>query len=207
MDIIITGNAEELKRGTHWWNNLEMKWKMAFNEAVFGKGPTIEPPKDEELIILLVRADTLRFAGTGAYAPNVTNIPDNLSGVAGLPHLTYLSFTDSKLNSLKEISGLVNLRHLYVYNNELSSLIGVEKMIHLEELVAHNNTITSLQPVRKLTNLKTLYVAYNRLTSLDGITAAHEKNLVNFHVLPNDQLRQREIIRVQNNYGILCKKG
>ena len=207
MDLIIKSPAEEVKRGRHWWSGLEMKWKMAFNEAIFGKGPTLEPPQDEELITLLMRADSLRFAGPGAYSPNLTQIPDNLSAIAGLPHLTYLSFTDSKLSSLKEIRHLVKLQSLFVYNNELTSLDGVENMVNLVSLYVQHNKIENLEPVRRLTRLKTLYVSNNQLTSLNGITEAHEQHLRKFHVLPNDTLRHREIIRVQNEFGILCQKG
>lgn len=207
MDIFVGGNSVELRRAQIWWMGLEMLWKMAFNEAVFGKGPTLEPPRDEELVTLLVRANALRFAGPTAYSPNLTQAPNNLSALTGLPHLTYLSFTDSSLSSLQEIKNLVNLRSLFAYNNQLTSLSGIEKMIHLEELYVQQNLISSLEPVRHLTNLRTLYVSNNRLTSLEGITIAHEDKMRNLYVIPNDEVRQREIIRVQNECGIICKKG
>lgn len=207
MQIFVQGNSAEAKKGAAWWQGTSLKWKMAFNEAVFGKGPTIEPPKEEELILLLTRATALRFAGPTAYSPNLSQIPSDLSAIAGLEHLTYLSFTDSALTSLREISGLIQMEKLFVYNNELTSLEGIERMSGLDELACHNNRITSLEPVRHLTQLETLYVVNNRLTSLSGITIDHEDRLRNFYVQPNDELRHREIIRVQNECGILCKKG
>ncbi len=207
MLILQQGNSEEVKRGRAWWSALEMQWKFAFNEAVFGKGPTLEPPKDEELITLLLRADSLRFAGPLAMAPNLSNVLTNLSGVAQLTHLTYLSITDCSFTSLQEISNLTKLCHLFVYRNKLSSLAGIENMRQLEELYCLQNDLTSLQPIRKLVNLKTLYANYNKLTSLEGLTEKHSKKLRNFYIEPNPDLPHREIIRVQNEYGILCRRG
>lgn len=207
MQIIVQKNSLEVLRGQKWWNSLELSWKMAFNEALLRKGPTAEPPKDEELILLLVRATAIRFAGPAAYAPNLTQIPDNLSGLAGLSHLRYLSFTHSKVNSLQEISQLVHLESLFVYNNQLTSLTGVESMTNLTQLYAQHNRISDLKPVRKLTKLETLYMADNRLSSLEGITSAHEACLRHFYVLPNRTLKHREVIRVQQQCGILCRQG
>ena len=207
MQIFVQGNPVEAKKGMAWWQGTSMQWKMAFNEAVFGKGPTVEPPKEEELVLLLTRATALRFAGPTAYSPNLSQIPADLSAIAGLEHLTYLSFTDSALTSLREISGLIQLEKLFVYNNRLASLEGIERMRGLTELACHNNRIASLEPLRHLTKLETLYVVNNRLTSLNGITIDHEDCLRNFYVMPNEELRHREIIRVQNECGILCRKG
>ncbi len=207
MLILQQGQSLEAKKGTAWWRNTSMEWKMAFNEAVFGKGPTIEPPKEEELILLLTRATALRFAGPTAHAPNLSQIPGDLSAIGGLEHLTYLSFTDSKVTSLREIRGLIQLTNLFVYNNQLTSLEGIERMKGLVELACHNNQITSLKPVQHLTNLQTLCVNNNQLESLEAITLEHENNLRDFRVMPNEQLRHREIIRVQNDFGILCRKG
>ena len=206
MQIFQSGNALELKQGRAWWNKLSLSWKMAYNEAVFGKGPTMEPPKDEELVILLYRADTLRFAGPMAEAPNLSRALDDFSGFEGLNHLTYISFSHSNATSLKFIRHLTKLRYLFIYNNKLKSLEGIEGMLELEELYCQNNQLTTIKSVTGLTNLKTLYVNQNKLTNLDGITYEHGNKLRNFYVEPNDDIPHRELIRVQNEYGIICRR-
>ena len=200
MHIFQLGNSIDLAKARIWWKTLEMQWKIAFNEAVFGKGPTVQPPLDEELVTLLLRADALRFAGPLASAPNLSNSLTNLTGLSELTHLTYLSFTHSKIKKLEEIKNLVKLQSLFVYNNNLCSLSGIEKMIDLKELYCLQNQITSIQPVKNLINLHTFYINDNRISNLDGITERHSDRLRNFYVEPNENLPHREIIRVQNEY-------
>ncbi len=207
MQIFEKGFSVELLKGQSWWKELSMKWKMAMNEAVFGKGPTIEPPHEEELILLLVRATALRFAGPLAPAPNLTQALDDLSALAGLTHLTYLSFTHSKVTSLRPLRGLTKMRNLFVYENQLTALDGIEEMTDLEELYCLHNQINSLLPITRLTNLHTLYVSFNAITSLEGLTLKHGDKLRNFYCEPNDTLPHREIIRVQNEYGIIARRG
>ena len=66
MQFIIKSTPEEVLRARSWWNNLEVQWKFAFNEALFGKGPVLEPPSDDHMMFLLVGIDTIRMAGPGA---------------------------------------------------------------------------------------------------------------------------------------------
>ena len=207
MDFIIKTTPDELKRAQKWWNDLEMQWKFAYNEAVFGKGPVLEPPKDDELMILLIRADTLRFAGTFANHPNISVKLTNLSGLIPLYHLRYLSITHVQVSTLKPLVRHTQMEHLFVYNNELTSLEGVETMQNLKALYCQENKIESLEPVKNLLNLETLYVSRNKLTRLKGVTEKHADKLKMFHVTPNDDLPQKEIIRFQNEVGILCRKG
>ena len=207
MHIIIKADAKELLRARQWWTDLSLSWKTAYNEAVFGKGPTMEPPQDDELMILLVRADTLRFAGPLAMKPNLTTQLTDLSGLIPLYHLRYLSLSHTRVRSVKELRRHTQLRHLFLYDNELESLEGIEGMHELEELYVQNNRLKDIEPVRNLKQLKTLYVSGNALRHLRGLTDAHGDTLKKFYVLPNDSLPGKEIIRVQNEYGIICKTG
>ena len=207
MDLIIKNKSEELHNAQEWWKNLEMQWKMAFNEACLGKGPSIGPPKDEELVLLLTRVNTFRFAGPMAYNPNVQQMPTNLTGLAGLKNIELISFTYGPITGIKELANLSKLRSLFVNNNKITSLQGIENLLYLEELYCQHNEIESIQPVGRLTNLHTLYVTKNKLKSLKGLTPKHGDKLRRFHVDPNDHLPHREMIRIQNECGILCKKG
>lgn len=207
MQFIIKTTPEELKRARKWWNDLEMQWQFAYNEAVFGKGMVVESPTDDELMLLLLKADTLRFAGPFAHAPNVTMPLTNLTGLIPLYHLKYLSITNMHFTSLKELQRHTRLEHLFVYENRLTSLEGIEQMKNLKDLYAQGNQLTDLSPIKNLTNITTLYVSGNRLTKIKGLTEKHADNMKFFYVLPNDNLPDREIIRTQNQIGILCRKG
>ncbi len=207
MQIIVKTAPEELKRARKWWQDLELQWKFAYNEAVFGKGPTIEPPRDEELMLLLIRADTLRFAGPLAHNPNITTPLTNLSGLIPLYHLKYLSLTHMKVSGLTELRRHTQLEHLFVYNNQLTSLDGIEGMLNLKDLYFQNNQIQDLTPIARLTNLHTIYASGNKINKINGLSDKHGDNLRKFYILPNDDLPDREIIRTQNEVGIICRTG
>lgn len=207
MNFIIKTTPDEVKRARKWWQDLEMQWKMAYNEAVFLKGPTIEPPKDEEMMMLLIGADTLRFAGPLASNPNISMKLTNLSGLIPLYQLKYLSISHTHISSLQELSRFSKMEHLFVYNNKLTSLNGVQNMLGLKEIYCQVNEITSLLPVKGLTNLHTLYISDNKITSFDGLTEKHSEKLRTFYALPNEDLPQKELIRLQNELGIMYKNG
>lgn len=207
MQIIVKAEAKEMLRARQWWSQLEGQWKMAYNEAVFGIGPTLEPPQDEALMVLLVRADTLRFAGPLAVQPNLSISLTNLSGLIPLYHLRYLSVSHTRIRSVGELQRHTQIQHLFLYNNELESLTGIEGMRDLEMLYVQNNRLRDIDAVRPLTNLHTLYVTGNELQHLNGLTEAHGDSIKRFYVWPNDSLPGREIIRVQNSCGIVCRNG
>jgi len=207
MHIHVQKDPQELLRAKQWWGNLEIQWKMAFNEAVFKKGPTLEPPTDDELMVFLIMVDTLRFAGPSAQYPNMSFQLTNLSGLKGLLRLKYLSITNMNLTSLKELSFHTNLQHLFVNNNKITSLSGIENMTQLVDLYIQSNEITDLTPIKKLTQLKTVYATDNKLKTINGFTDEHADVIEKFHVIPNKELRDKEIIKFQNTYGIICHKG
>lgn len=190
-----------------WWNTLELQWKTAFNEAVFGRGSSTEPPQDDELLTLLNDTDVLRLAGPTAYNPNVSVVLSNLSGVAELRKLRFLSVTNMSIRSVQELTQLTELRNLFLYDNQIESLEGIEQLTELEELYFQNNLVTELRPVQNLTKLRTLYASNNRFQKLDGLTETHADHLQRFHIQPNQDLPDREIIRLQNQLGILGRMG
>ena len=207
MQIFQIGSTEESKKSWAWWNALEGQWKMAFNEAAFGKGPILAPPKDEELVLLLTRANVLRFVGPLGINPSMSFQVTNLSGLEGLKHLVSLTVNFCKLDNLEPLRTHFRLKALFVNNNKLTSLKGLENLLQLQELYANVNEITNLQPLENLTNLNTLYVNYNKLTSVAGISVAHAQNLRHFYVEPNEGIPHTEFVKMQMNYGILCRKG
>ena len=207
MEFIVKTTSAELERARNWWLDLSTAWKWAYNEAVFGQGPTLAPPSDDLLMFLLIQVDTLRFAGPTAPQPNVSHPLEDLSGLIPLYHLKYLSFTHMQITDIRLLKRHGQLEHLFLYNNHLTTIDGIEGMSQLKELYLQENQLKSLTPLRYLHNLEKLYVSNNLLESLEGIHAKHARQLKKLYVFPNSNLPDRSIIRVQNELGILCRQG
>lgn len=207
MNFIIKTTPEEVMRARKWWEDLEMQWKLAYNQAVFGVGPTVEPPKEDMLMMLLTQIDTLRFAGPLALNPNMSTVLTNLSGLIPLYKLRYLSLTNMEVESLQPLVNFTQLEHLFVNNNRIKSLQGIENLTKLVDLYVQQNQIKDLKPIEKLTNLHTIYALGNQLEKIDGLNENHVAKLRQFYILPNDNLPDKEILRVQNEIGIICRKG
>jgi hypothetical protein len=207
MNFIVKTTPEELQRARKWWQDLEVQWKMAYNEAAFGIGPTLEPPKDDLLMFLLTQVDVLRFAGPTAINPNMSTILTNLSGLIPLYHLKYLSLTNMHVESLQPLARFTQMEHLFLNDNRIKSLDGIQAMTELKDLYVQNNQIRDMSPIKKLTKLKTIYIHSNKIDTVNGLTAKHGDHMKEFYVLPNDNLPDREVLRVQNELGIICRKG
>jgi len=207
MHIHIQTTPEEIQRARTWFSGLDMLWQMAFNETLFGKGPTVEPPSDEHLMMLVLGMENLRFAGPSAPYPNMSFQLKDLSGLIPLRRLKHITICNHQVTSLAALSQHTALEHLFVMENKLTSLAGVEQLTNLRNLYCQGNQITTLSPIRNLTNLEVLYVTRNHLQDLDGLTVAHKANLNTFRVIPNNALPDEAIIRCQQELGILCKRG
>ncbi len=186
-----------------WWASLTPAWRAAFSMAFWGQ--TAEPTNDD--LVRLWQTPVLRFAGPKAPYPNMSFELTDCSGLAGMSNLEILVLTNHRLESLAEVATMPDLKSLFVNNNQLTSLTGVESLNRLEQLYAQVNRIGTLAPVQNLTALAELFVNYNALTTLDGITKAHSNRLKKFVCLPNDDLPDREIIRVEQRLGIRCQRG
>lgn len=184
-----------------WWHNLSSEWQQAFAEVFFGHKAE---PTDNELVQLFA-CEVLRFAGPKAPYPNMSFELSNLSGLACLTNLQVLVATHHSLQTLAELAPLTNLKSLFLYNNQISSLKGIESLTSLEQLYVQFNNIESLEPLQNLTNVKELFVHDNRLHSLQGLTETHADQLERFYCKPNDQLKQKELLRIEHTLGIRCQ--
>lgn len=199
-------SASQLAKWESWWNDLSEAWKMAFNEATFNKGAIPDLPTNEEMAGL-VTSPALRFAGPSAPYPNMSRELTDLSGLAGLNKVEILVVTFQKVRSVKELRNLTQLKSLFLHDNQITSLQGIENLKNLEKLYVQNNEINSLKWLKPLQKLNELYCFDNKLTSLEGISSAHAKALKRFVCLPNDDLPDKEIIRVEQKVGIRCQRG
>lgn len=196
---------EQIKESISWWNTLSDAWKCAFNETMLRRTTTDCP--DNQDLFNIHQCQTLRLAGPTAPYPNMTFELEDLSGLKGLPNVSIVIVTFHKLHSLKELSGLKQITSLFLHNNQIASLEGIEDLENLGEIYFNVNQVTSLLPLSQLTNLHTVYCNYNRLTSFEGIGVQHRPNLKNFICLPNDSIAETEVINMERDLGIRCKKG
>lgn len=105
------------------------------------------------------------------------------------------------------LAALHQLESLFVFDNQIKSLMGIENLKNLKQLYFQNNEISSLEPLKNLTELTEIYACRNKLVKLDGIGSKHARTLKMFRILPNDDLPQKEIIRMENKIGIRCLQG
>ncbi|NRB47284.1 MAG: leucine-rich repeat domain-containing protein [Saprospiraceae bacterium] len=189
-----------------WWDSLESQWKKAFNEAVLGNGPIENRPTRTEMEAIH-QATALRFAGPRAPYPNMTFELTNTTGLAQLDQVQTLVVIFHPIAELGDLSHMKGLTGLFVNNCQLKSLKGIEELMNLNLLYASTNQIKNIKPIKKLINLSDFQFPYNSITSLEGITNKHTSKMKNFICLPNDELPDRDIIKVENRLGIRCRRG
>jgi Leucine-rich repeat (LRR) protein len=155
----------------------------------------------------LYNLQTIRLAGTAAPFPNMQFELTNLSGIQHLSNLAIVIITHHKIDNIEVLSNLPRLKSLFLFNNCITSLKGIEALTQLEQLYVQYNQITSIKPIEQLVNLKEFYINDNCIATLDGLTEKHSDKLLKFVCLPNEQLKQKEIIRAERELGIICRKG
>ena len=196
---------EALEIYKNWWSTLSDQWKMAFN-AVYSQAYSKDIPGDD-VLNLICNVQVMRFAGPRAMYPNLQIELDDLSGVSALTSLKILVVIDHNITNLSGIETLQNLESLFVFEIKLTDISHVAALKNLKEMYFQVNEVTSLLPFKDLIKLKTLYCSNNKIASFDGITEAHADVLENFICLPNEPLKDRDIIQFENRVGIRCKKG
>ena len=184
-----------------WWQQLTPQWKAAFSEAFFRH--TNEPTCEE--LARLYTAPALRFAGPRAPFPNLSFELTDLSGVEQLVNVEVLVVIYHQCESVEELKKLVKLKALFLLGNQIKSLHGIENLEALEQLYVQFNKIDSIRQVEKLTNLKELFVHDNCLMSLEGLTEHHSDKLQKLFCKPNDALKQKELMRVEQELYIRCR--
>ena len=185
----------------NWWRQLSADWKLAFG-TVFFHHPN-EPTAEE--LDQLYHTPVLRFTGPKALYPNMAFELSDLSGITQLDNLELLVATHHQLTNIEALSSLKKMKNLFLFNNRIESLKGIESLTALEQLYVQFNRIESLEPIDRLVNLKEVYVHDNNLSTLDGLTEEHSDKLTKLFCMPGNSLKQKEIIKVENDLGIKCR--
>jgi len=186
---------------TGWWQQLETQWKHAFSECFFKHSH--EPTLTE--LDELYSTPAIRLAGPSAPYPNMTFELTNLSGLVGLDNLHVIVVTHQLIEAVRELKAFPQLTSLFLFNNKITSLEGIEDLTQLSQLYVQCNKIVSILEIRDLVNLQELYVNDNLITSLEGLTEEHADKLEKFFCKPNDQLKSKELLRVERELGIRCR--
>jgi len=184
-----------------WWESLSPEWRQAFSITVLQKNT---PPTEEDLETLKSLA-VLRLAGPDAPHPNCSFELSDLSGISALVKLQILIVSHHAITGIEEVATLPQLVSLFVFNNRIQRLMGIEGLQKLEQLYVQCNELTSMKEVEGLLQLKELNISDNKLTSLAGLTEKHSESLKKFVCLPNETLKQKEIIHTEREWGIICR--
>jgi len=78
----------------------------------------------------------------------------------------------------------------------------MEKLDELTELYIQDNMIQDIEPISKLRSLRLLNCVANQISELP--LPPHLKEL---YCLPNENMTDREILRVENRLGIRCRRA
>ena len=187
----------------NWWKTLPDHWRQVFLQAFFQRmQDDIVSDSDLEN---LCSTPVLRIVGPEGMHSNYSGTLTDLSGLSQLTTVQYLFVIHCDLESLDGIERMTEMRSLYLHNNKLQDIHQIGKMASLQEIFVADNEIKSISPVKNCRMLHTLSCERNRLQNLDGIKPFHEKHLRTLKCRPNEFLPQREILRVQNEIGIICQ--
>ena len=184
-----------------WWEQLEEQWKIAFNQAFWKKADLLAQPTNDELKDLRT-TPTLRIVGPGAPFSNCSIQLTNLKGLTALTQIEMLFLTDHNIRSIESLKKMSKLNTLFIHNNPLKSIDGIQGLKQLKELFIQNTQIESLAPIHSLSSLQTLNCAATQINKL-----VIPPNLKTLMCIPNENLPDREIIRVENRLGIRCRQG
>ena len=192
---------EKYLTNLNWWKSLSQQWRQAFGISVMRHEDNPSETEFERLMNLQV----LRLAGPSAPFPSCSIELTDLSGLSAMSKLETVIITHHKIEKIEEVAALSQLKSLFLFNNQIKSLKGIEGLYNLEQLYVQCNRIETIKEVETLVNLRELYISDNNITSLNGLTEAHSDKLRKFVCLPNDQLKQKEIIHVEREMGIICR--
>ena len=100
---------------------------------------------------------------------NQNNITD-LSPLAGLTNLIWLDVGGNNVSNISPVSGLINLTGLRFWHNNIEDMSPVANLTQLTELNLNNNNISNISAVAGLVNLTDLSLKNNSVSDLSPLS-------------------------------------
>ena len=94
----------------------------------------------------------------------------DISVLANLPNLTFLTLKSNNLTDISALAGLTNLWNLYLSDNNLTEISALAGLIELVSLGLEYNNITDISALAGLTELNRLYLGGNRLADISALS-------------------------------------
>jgi Leucine-rich repeat (LRR) protein len=138
---------------------------------------------DIEPLKYMVNLESLSIYGPARNTPHCSPEPDNisdLSPIAGLTNLKWLTVRGNQINDISLLAGLTNLRTLYLEGNQISDISALSSLTKLFHLNLRDNQISDITPLAGLTDLIRLNLEGNQIADISplaGLTKLIELNL------------------------------
>ena len=116
-------------------------------------------------IEVLAKISNAKERGDGELILRDNNITD-LTPLAELTKLEYLSLSENQLTDLTPLAKLTKLETLDLSRNQLIDLTPLARLTNLTSLNLMGNQLIDISPLARLTNLKVLYLRENQITDI-----------------------------------------
>ena len=127
----------------------------------------------------------------------ISHLVDDLSPLAGLPHLEYLDLRDNRITDLSPLANLHALSQLYLTNNGVQDVTPLAGLSNLKVVELQENRVRDLTPLTQLVQLTTLKFGYNEIEDVAPLST-----LINLSVLRLDGNQIRNIAPLLVNTGL-----
>jgi internalin A len=133
-------------------------------------------PYLEKLTIRDHKLESLSFLSSLSYLKELdlggSRFPaSDLTYVAGLGKLEWLSLSGCGLSTISDLSGSTTIRYLDLSSNTLRNLEPLIPMTTLEELYLQHNAVTALDSLTTLSSLVRLDISYNSVRNIAPLSA------------------------------------
>lgn len=142
-----------------------------------------EPSTFSRLPIELPKLKKLKKLVLAGSKSNPLPILD-LSGIASLTNLEFLSITNGSVSDISPLAELKKLRQLYLYGNNISDITPLSSLKQLKVLRLRGNNITDIYPLESLTSLRVLRMGRNNITDISSLK--YMKQLENLSLYSNN---------------------
>ena len=121
------------------------------------------------LTTLHVKNDYFHSAYFHGKKVHINSIELDVSPIAGLTQLTYLSLPKCGISDVSFLSGLTQLTWLYLGDNSISDISALANLTQLTSLGLWSNSISDASPLAELTQLTSLNLVNNNISDISAL--------------------------------------